>query len=78
MEWPHQGDESPSGAEVCCYADNIKYLGLISDEKFGATIEVHLLTSSQNAMARLYYWRRFGDAAPFGFSWRARVGNDRA
>ena len=34
--------ESPSGAEVTdIYADNIKYLGLMSDEKFGGTIEAY-------------------------------------
>lgn len=34
--------ESPSGAEATpLYADNIKYLNLMSNEEFGATIEAY-------------------------------------
>src|SRR5574343_1000392 len=34
--------ESPSGAEATAlYADNIKYLNLVSAEEFGATIEAY-------------------------------------
>ena len=34
--------ESPSGAEpTALYADNIKYLNLLSTEEFGATIEAY-------------------------------------
>lgn len=34
--------ESPSGAEATpLYADNIKYLNLISAEEFGATVEAY-------------------------------------
>jgi len=74
--------ESPSGAEASPqYADNIKYLNLVSAEEFGATIEAFT------------YPEEFGEcdgtAAPkegviigqqprktFGFSYRTRVGND--
>ena len=35
--------ESPSGAEASpLYADNIKYLNLMSAEEFGATIEAYI------------------------------------
>ena len=38
--------ESPSGAESTpLYADDIKYLNLISAEEFGATIEAYTLTA---------------------------------
>jgi len=34
--------ENPSGAEpTAIYADNIKYLNLVSNEEFGATIEAY-------------------------------------
>jgi hypothetical protein len=74
--------ESPSGAESNPqYADNIKYLNLISAEEFGATIEAFT------------YPEEFGECdgtalpAPgvavgqqgrkmFGLSYRTRVGND--
>jgi hypothetical protein len=74
--------ESPSGAEASPqYADNIKYLNLISAEEFGATIEAFT------------YPEEFGQCdgtdlpAPgvavgqqgrkmFGLSYRTRVGND--
>jgi hypothetical protein len=74
--------ESPSGAEPSAqYADNIKYLNLVSAEEFGATIEAFT------------YPEEFGQCdgtdlpAPgvavgqqgrkqFGLSFRTRVGND--
>src|SRR3954469_24639186 len=74
--------ESPSGAESSPqYADNIKYLNLISAEEFGATIEA------------LTYPDEFGvcdgtaEIAPgvlagqqnrstFGLSYRTKIGND--
>jgi hypothetical protein len=74
--------ESPSGAEPSAqYADNIKYLNLISAEEFGGTIEAFT------------YPEEFGEcdgtAIPepgvlvgqqgrkmFGLSYRTRVGND--
>ena len=40
-------NESPSGAEpTAIYADNIKYLNLISAEDYGATVEFSKLTIS--------------------------------
>lgn len=74
--------ESPSGAEASPqYADNIKYLNLVSDEQFGATVEA------------LTYPDEFGQfdgtAQPepgvflgqqsrkaFGLCYRTKVGND--
>lgn len=74
--------ESPSGAEATpIYADNIKYLNLISTEEFGATIEAF---TYPNEFAQCD-----GSAAPvagvaigqqsrkmFGLAYRTRVGND--
>ncbi len=35
--------ESPSGAEASpIYADNIKYVNLVSNEEFGATVEAYM------------------------------------
>lgn len=73
--------ESPSGAEVTdIYADNIKYLGLISDEKFGATIEAY---TYPDQFAECDGSATIGGALVtqqtrkmFGFSWQNRVGND--
>ena len=74
--------ESPTGAEATAqYADNIKYLNLISVEEFGATIEAFTYPPE---------WAQFdGLAVPtegvfvgqqprkmFGLSYRTRVGND--
>lgn len=74
--------ESPSGAEPTpLYADNIKYLNLISLEEFGGTIEAFTYPSEFGACD--------GSAAPatgisvgqqprqmFGLSYRSRLGND--
>lgn len=74
--------ESPSGAESSPqYADNIKYLNLVSAEEFGATIEAF---TYPNEFAQCD-----GTAAPsagvylgqqgrrsFGLAYRTRVGND--
>lgn len=74
--------ESPSGAEATpLYADNIKYLNLISVEEFGATIEAYtypkefaefdgLATPSPG----VYVGQQ--NRRAFGFSYRTRVGND--
>jgi len=74
--------ESPTGADATAqYADNIKYLNLISVEEFGATIEAFTYPPE---------WAQFdGLAVPeegvfvgqqprkmFGLSYRTRVGND--
>ena len=74
--------ESPSGAESNPqYADNIKYLNLVSAEEFGATIEAFTYPDA--------FGQCDGSAAPspglhvgqqarrsFGFSYRTRIGND--
>lgn len=74
--------ESPSGAEATPqYADNIKYLNLVSAEEFGATIEAF---TYPDAFAQCD-----GTATPavgvsvgqqsrksFGFSYRTKLGND--
>lgn len=74
--------ESPSGAEATPqYADNIKYLNLVSAEEFSATIEAFTYPDK--------FGECDGSAAPadgvllgqqkrrmFGLSYRTRVGND--
>ena len=74
--------ESPSGAESNPqYADNIKYLNLVSAEEFGATIEAFTYPDE--------FGQCDGTAAPspgvlvgqqtrksFGLAYRTRVGND--
>lgn len=74
--------ESPSGAEPSPqYADNIKYLNLISAEEFGGTIEAFTYPEE--------FGQCDGTVAPapglavgqqgrksFGLSYRTRVGND--
>lgn len=74
--------ESPSGAEsTATYADNIKYLTLLSREEFGGTIEAYTYPDQ---------WAQCdGSAEPqngvrvaqqikktFGLSYRTRLGND--
>lgn len=74
--------ESPSGAEASAqYADNIKYLNLLSAEDFGATVEAFTYPKE--------FAQCDGTAAPqvglalgqqtrrsFGLSYRTRLGND--
>ena len=74
--------ESPSGAEPTAqYADNIKYLNLVSAEEFGATIEAFTYPDE--------FGQCDGSAAPvegvllgqqgrrsFGLAYRTLVGND--
>ena len=74
--------EAPSGAEPQPqYADNIKYINLVSAEEFGATIEaftypdafgVHDGTAQPTAGLYLGQQAR----KPFGLSYRTLVGND--
>jgi hypothetical protein len=74
--------ESPSGAEANAqYADNIKYLNLISAEEFGATIEAFTYpeefaqfdgVSSPAPGVLIGQQARRG----FGLSYRSLVGND--
>lgn len=74
--------ENPSGAEASpLYADNIKYLNLVSAEEFGATIEAYTYPTEFEACD--------GSASPavgvsigqqrrqeFGFCYRTVIGND--
>lgn len=74
--------EAPSGAEATPqYADNIKYLNLVSAEEFGATIEAFTYPDE--------FAQCDGTATPtagvsvgqqprktFGFSYRTKLGND--
>ena len=74
--------ESPSGAEATpIYADNIKYLNLISAEEFGATLEAYMCPDE--------FYQFDGVAEPsdgvyvgqqsrkaFGLSYQTRIGND--
>lgn len=74
--------ESPSGAEATpLYADNIKYLNLLSVEEFGGTIEAYTYPDE--------FGQCDGTATPqpgvavgqqtrkaFGLSYRTRLGND--
>lgn len=74
--------ESPSGAEpTALYADNIKYLNILSAEDFGGTIEAYTYpkefaqcdgTSIQNVGVYVGQQTR----KSFGLSYRTKLGND--
>ena len=74
--------ESPSGAEASAqYADNIKYLNLVSAEEFGATIEAFTYPTqwgqhdgSMAPQAGISIGQQ--SRKPFGLSYRTRLGND--
>ena len=74
--------ESPSGAEATAqYADNIKYLNLISAEEFGATIEAFTYPdefAACNGEKSLVDGVVAGqqERSTFGLSYRTKVGND--
>ena len=74
--------ESPSGAEATpLYADNIKYLNLVSAEEFGATIEAYMYPdefAACNGEAELAAGVSIGQQArsPFGLSYQTKIGND--
>lgn len=74
--------ESPTGAEATAlYADNIKYLNLVSAEEFGATIEAYTYPDAfalVDGTARPSAGVSIGQQArkSFGFSYRTRLGND--
>ena len=74
--------ESPSGAEPTpLYADNIKYLNLMSAEEFEATIEAYTYPdefAACDGSAELTPGVRIGqqDRSAFGLSYRTLVGND--
>lgn len=74
--------ESPEGAEVTAlYADNIKYLNLMSAEDFKATIEAYTYPEEFEACdgsAALAEGVKIGQQSrkAFGFCYRTKVGND--
>ena len=74
--------ESPSGAEATpLYADDIKYLNLVSAEEFGATIEAYTYPeefAQCNGEAELIAGVTVGqqDRKVFGLCYRTTVGND--
>lgn len=74
--------ESPSGAEASAqYADNIKYLNLISNEEFGASIEAFTYPSEFaqcDGTAYIVPGVAIGQQSrkTFGLSYRTLFGND--
>lgn len=74
--------ESPSGAEPTpLYADDIKYLNLMSNEEFGATIEAYTYPeefAECDGSASLAKGVSLGQQArkTFGMCYRTTVGND--
>lgn len=75
-------NESPSGAEPSpLYADNIKYLNLISNEELGLTIEAYTYPDefaecdgSANIATGVSAGQQKRNS--FGFSYRTKLGND--
>lgn len=74
--------EKPSGAEpTALYADNIKYLNLISNEEFAATIEAYTYPDEFklcNGEAELQAGVSIGQQKRrmFAFSYQTKIGND--
>lgn len=74
--------ESPSGAEATAmYADDIKYLNLMSNEEFGATIEAYMYPdefAACDGSASLVDGVVIGQQArkTFGLCYRTTLGND--
>ena len=74
--------ESPTGAEAnATYADNIKYLNLISNEEFGATLEAYTFPDEFAVYDGLVVptpGLSIGQQIrkSFGLSYRTRLGND--
>lgn len=74
--------ESPSGAEASAqYADNMKYLSLMSYEEFGGTIEAFTYPAefekcdgSLALAVGVYAGQQARET--FGFSYRTKIGND--
>ena len=75
-------NENPSGAEPTpLYADNIKYLNLMSAEEFGATIEAYMYPdefSECNGEAELTKGVAISQQARklFGLSYQTKIGSD--
>ena len=74
--------ESPSGAEATpLYADNIKYLNLMSNEDFGATVEAYTYPdefAACNGEAALAEGITLGQQkrTAFGMAYQTKIGND--
>ena len=74
--------ESPSGAEATpLYADNIKYLNLVSAEEFGATVEAYTYPeefAACNGEAELAKGVSIGQQPrqTFGMAYQTKIGND--
>ena len=74
--------ESPSGAEATpLYADDIKYLNLVSAEEFGATIEAYtypdeFMECDGSAALTTGVYIGQQDRKTFGLCYRTAVGND--
>lgn len=74
--------ESPSGAEASpLYADNIKYVNLVSNEEFGATVEAYMYPDefaecdgSVEIMPGMYAGQQ--SRKTFGLAYRTILGND--
>lgn len=74
--------ESPSGAEASPqYADNIKYLNLVSAEEFSATVEAYtypdefaVCDGTAELSPGIYVGQQ--NRTTFGLSYRTKVGND--
>lgn len=77
-------NESPSGAEPTpLYADNIKYLNLMSAEEFSATIEAYTYPDEFNAcdgLSEIAAGVQISqqNRKSFGFVYRTLVGNDQS
>lgn len=75
-------NETPSGAESNPqYADNIKYLNLLSAEEFGATVEAFTYPdqfADCDGSAEIAKGARIGQQSrkTFGLSYRTLIGND--
>lgn len=75
-------NESPSGAEATpIYADNIKYLNIVSGEDFGATIEAYTYPdefTECDGSAEIIAGVKIGQQTrkPFALCYRTLVGND--
>ena len=74
--------ESPSGADVNdIYADNMKYLGLVGAEKFGATVEAYTYPdefAECDGSVELVKGATIGqqNRKVFGMVYRTAIGND--
>ena len=75
-------NESPSGAEASpLYADNIKYLNLMSAEEFGASVEAYMYPdefAACNGESELAAGVTVGQQkrSTFGMCYQTKIGND--